>query len=120
MGFDTGPIDALFAKRVKIQFTRPDGTPGEVSVTESWLAEQEQNSTMAAVVPVQVADPINGCYEALWKIGRDIDVETVTRRSDPASGCLFAIVVYTDGKPETFLCDKDTWTEAKQKLEGDR
>ena len=95
-------------RRVTIQFTGPDGTPRELSVTESWLAAQEQDGTMSEVVPVQVADPIKGCYGALWKIGRDIDADTVKSRADPTSGRLVGIVVYTNRHAETFLWDAGT------------
>lgn len=117
MGFDTGPADALNGKRVTMQFTGPDGSVREISVTENWLAEQERNGKMSQVVPVHVADPIRGCHDTLWKIGEDIDADTVTRRADPSSGSLYAIVVYTEGKPQTYLCDEGTWREAKDTLQ---
>lgn len=122
MAFDMGPLDRLFGKRVSLQVRGPDGTTREVSVTEKWVAEQERLGKMSPqseIVLVQVADPLRGCYQATWKIGQDIDADTAKRRADPSSGRLHAIVVYKEGKPETFLCDPATWAEAKQKLVAD-
>lgn len=121
MKFDTGLWDRLFGERITLQVPGPHGQPREVSVTRKWLALQERQGSISPlhdVVPVSVADPFRGCYEAVWKIGEDVDAATVKERTDPETGRLYAMVVYEQGEPKTYLCDPGTWAEAKRRLEA--
>jgi hypothetical protein len=110
-----GLFDRLFGKRITIEVPN-DGGPRPVRVTERWLKQMEQEGRMAPVrtVTVHVADTLRGEYTAEWTIDGDIPREMFERRFDPAEGCLYAIVVYRDGLPETHVTDKGTWTQARQ------
>lgn len=121
MAFDMGPLDRMFGERVDVEVPGPDGQVRRVSVTKKWLAEQERLGTMSKVtdvVQVHVADPFRGCYVAVWKIGQDVDADTVKRRLDTETQALYAIVAYKQGKPQWALCDRGTWTQAQQKLQS--
>ncbi|MFH1605185.1 MAG: hypothetical protein ABIH03_14925 [Pseudomonadota bacterium] len=121
MRFDTGPFDALHGERVSVEVPCPDGTMRRVSVTKKWLEREEQLGNISKVtglVLVHVAEPGRGCYVATWKIGQDVDADTVKRRLDPETQALYAIVVYTDGIRETHLCDPGTWAEAQRLLQS--
>ena len=51
-------------------------------------------------------------------IGKDVDVETVSQMRDPSTGCLFAIHLFVEGKPETLFMKKELWDLHKNFLDG--
>jgi hypothetical protein len=115
MRFDVGLMDRLFGKRVTIEVPTATGTRS-VAVTEKWLAQMEREGKMSPMrtVTVRVVDSLRGEGTAEWVIGRDVPRDVFDRRFDPKDGCLFAIVTYVDGKPETRLADKDTWMRTRE------
>lgn len=68
-------------------------------------------------IPVHYVD-----FDREWTthctVGEDVDVETVSKMRDPSTGCLFAIHLFVEGKPETLFMKKELWDLTKEFFYG--
>lgn len=105
--------DSIFRKKVTIQIRDENGNPKEVKVTERQFREWEAAEKVSHVetVVAHVLDPIAGYTKQMWRVGSDIEADTVKELGE--NGEIFIIVAYEQGEPKTMVCDRALWLRVK-------
>ncbi len=120
MRFSTGLLDYLFGEKVTVEVPGDDGQVIRRRVTRKWLAKMEQDGKARRiegdVVRVQHL-ATDGYQVEHWVVGRDVSADDVQRFRDPKTGEMYAMSMFEDGKPTTYLLSKDKWESAKSHLQ---
>ena len=142
MKTSVGYWDALFGERVTLELPAPDGGVKKVEVTKKWMEQMEREGKMKSVssptVKVNILDPMGGLSfdkfddpddfrDALgqprddhrveyWTIGEKVPQEQHDKLLDPETKELYALTTYKDGKPSTYLIQKNLWEQAREAM----
>ena len=67
-------------------------------------------------VIAHLLDPKAGYTTQEWIVGRDVDVETVSRFAQ--DGNLYIAIAYKSGEPVLTVCNKAMWKSAQMELDA--
>ena len=70
---------------------------------------------MLRVVRAHIIDPVKGYYQENWIIGEHISEESYNRFKH-VSNDIYAFIVYRDGQPEMYICEKKFWDKMRKTL----
>lgn len=93
----------LYSKDHEVHFLRNDDVAIAKTATER-------------LVTVNVLDP-SGNYSTKWEVGKDISRDIFDKAKDQATGELFAITTYAEGRPTTHVCKKERWLGFKDQFD---
>ncbi|MDA0738193.1 MAG: hypothetical protein O3A59_04480 [Nitrospirae bacterium] len=105
--------DSLFGKKVTIQIRDANGKSKEVKASEKQFREWEAAGKVSRVetVVAHVLDPKTGYAKQTWRVGPDIESDTVKRLGE--NGEIFVVVAYEQGEPKTMVCKRAVWLQVK-------
>jgi len=116
MEFSLGFLDAIFGKRVILEFSNPEGVR-KVSVTEKWFKEMKHKGHISPISTVRVhVLNLTRIDVMKWVIGKDVSQEDLEKFRDTSSNDLYAITHFEDGKPVINLMKKVLWEYAALQL----
>jgi hypothetical protein len=93
-----------------------------VWILASWIVSftygrSTTGSTPAQPVHVHILSPF-GYQSATWTLGTDIGLDQYEHHRDPATGELFVLTAFEDGKETVHLLDRAHWLEAKRQMDN--
>ncbi len=115
MKFSVGVLDALFGKKIEMEFQDSDGLAVKRRVSEKWFNSMIENGDISALreVVVNVLHPY-ASFTDTWIVGRNIDQDAYDKFINHDTGQLYAMIHFENGESVTNLVTREIYEDFQE------